>query len=398
MRVLVLNSGSSSLKFKLICLQEQAPLCSGLIEKIAEEESYVSMVFKEHAIKKVLSVKDHAGALNVVFDLLFEWGFIVTLDELGAVGHRVVHGGEFYAKAILIDDEVIDNLSKLIPLAPLHNPANIAGIEAVREKSKEIRQVAVFDTAFHQSMPPHAYHYALPNTLYENDRIRRYGFHGTSHGYLIKESAKLLKKELKDTNAITLHLGNGASACAIKEGKSIDTSMGMTPLEGLVMGSRSGDIDPAIIFYLHRKKGYSVDRIDDLLNRESGLMGLCGENDMRAILEKAEEDEKYKLALDIFVYRIKKYIGSYLAVLGRVDVIVFSGGIGEHAAALRQMVCSGLEVFGIVVDTEKNLHQDEKGFSIHAKNSKIKIFVIPTDEELEIALQTKAVLIENPRH
>ena len=393
MRILVLNSGSSSLKFKLYNMNDQECLCSGVIEKISKEESPVSVRIQEHIHKKVLHVKDHGEALNVLFDLLFEWGLIVTVDELRAVGHRVVHGGELYAKATMIDERVLENLRELIPLAPLHNPANIAGIEAVRLRSKELIQVAVFDTAFHQRMPAYAYRYALPNELYEQERVRRYGFHGTSHGYVLKAVAKLLNKVPEETNAISLHLGNGASVCAIEKGRSVDTSMGMTPLEGLVMGSRSGDLDPGIIFFLHRQKGYSIDQIDTLLNARSGLLGLCGENDMRIIVQRSVDDEQCRLALDIFVYRIKKYIGAYLAVLGKVDALVFTAGIGEHSSLVREMVCNGLESLGIEIDKSANLSKNEGAFSLHAKDSKIKIFVIATDEELEIALQTKDVLL-----
>lgn len=387
MRVLVINSGSSSLKFKLFSMQDQSCLSWGLIEKIAEEESYITFSLQEHTLYKTIHIKDHAEALYVLFDLLFDSGIIVRLDELGAVAHRVVHGGEFYSKATLVDEQVIRRLQSLIPLAPLHNPANIAGIKAVMEQSKTLVQVAVFDTAFHQSMPDKAYRYALPKQLYEEDRIRRYGFHGSSHAYILKATAKHLKKEVTDLNIISLHLGNGASACAIKNGKSVDTSMGMTPLEGLVMGSRSGDIDPSIIFYLHEHKGYSLEKIDHILNHESGLTGLCGENDMRIIVQKAQTDEDYRLALDIFVYRIKKYIGAYIAILGKVDAIVFTGGIGEHASYIREKVCLGLEGLGIVIDPDI-----KEKVEIQGAASKVKICVIPSDEELEIALQTKDLL------
>jgi len=272
-------------------------------------------------------------------------------------------------------------------LAPLHNPANIAGIRAVTAHAKGLVQVAVFDTAFHHSMPAKAYRYALPRELYETDGIRRYGFHGTSHAYITKAAAGYLNKEVSDLNIISLHLGNGASVCAVRQGKSIDTSMGMTPLEGLVMGSRSGDIDPSIIFYLHRHKGYSMDKIDHLLNHESGLIGLCGENDMRTIIKKAKTDEEYRLALDLFVYRIQKYIGAYMAILGKIDAIVFTGGIGEHASEVRKMVCRGLEGLGVVIDSDR-----QEKMEIQSASSAVRICVIPTDEELEIALQTKALL------
>jgi acetate kinase len=368
-------------------MQDRSVLCSGLIEKIGESESYVTLSLKEHIRYKTLHIKDHEEALSVLFDLLFDSGVIVTLDELAAVGHRVVHGGAFYTKATLIDVEVLRELESLIPLAPLHNPANIAGIHAVTVHAEGVAQVAVFDTAFHHSMPEKAYRYALPQELYEADNVRRYGFHGTSHAYITKATAGYLNKEVSDLNIISLHLGNGASVCAVREGKSIDTSMGMTPLEGLVMGSRSGDIDPSIIFYLYRHKGYSIDKIDHLLNYESGLIGLCGDNDMRTIITKAKTDENYRLALDVFVYRIQKYIGAYMAILGRIDAIVFTGGIGEHASEVRQMVCHGLEGLGVVIDPDI-----EEKIEIQSASSAVRICVISTDEELEIALQTKALI------
>ena len=391
MRVLVLNSGSSSLKFKLFNLNTKLCLCSGMIEKIAEEKAFVSLFIEEDKkIDKQLPIKNHKDALEIIFDMLFEMGVIVSIDELSAVGHRVVHGGEFYSKASIVTDELISNLKSLIPLAPLHNPANIAGIEAIKEKSEKIKQVAVFDTAFHQSMPSKAFTYALPLQMYTEDKIRRYGFHGTSHGYVLKEAAKFLNQEVNKTTIITLHLGNGASVCAIKNGESIDTSMGFTPLEGLVMGTRSGDLDPAIIFYLNKQKGYSLEEIDRLLNKQSGLLGLCGENDMRLILAKAEEEETYQLALEVFVYRIKKYIGAYFAVLGSVDALVFTGGIGEHSAEIREMICSDLDVFGIEVDATKNSTKEVSAFNV--KGAKVALLRIETDEELEIALQTRELL------
>lgn len=387
MRVLVINSGSSSLKFKLFSMQDNTLLCSGLVEKIGENESFVTLSLKDHTRSKTLHIKDHKEALSVLFDLLFDSGVIVTLDELGAVGHRVVHGGASYTQATLIDEEVLAKLESLIPLAPLHNPANIAGIRAIAAQAESLVQVAVFDTAFHHSMPEKAYRYALPKALYEADSIRRYGFHGTSHAYITKATASHLNKDVSDLNIISLHLGNGASICAVQEGKSIDTSMGMTPLEGLVMGSRSGDIDPSIIFYLHRHKGYSIDKIDHILNYESGLIGLCGENDMRTIVQKAKSDEDYRLALDVFVYRIQKYIGAYMAILGRVDAIVFAGGIGEHSCEVRELVCRGLEGLGIIMDPDI-----KEGIEVQSASSLVRICVISTDEELEIALQTKALL------
>ena len=394
MRILVLNSGSSSVKFKLYNVNTNSCFCSGFVEKIAEPHALVSLsINEEKKVDKTLYIKDHYDALETIFDMLFDTGVIVSLDELSAVGHRVVHGGEYYSKASIVDDLLIKRLKSLIPLAPLHNPANILGIEAVKQKVPNLKQVAVFDTAFHQSMPPKAYTYALPMDLYEKDKIRRYGFHGTSHGFVLKETAKFLNQNINETTIISLHLGNGTSICAIKEGLSIDTSMGFTPLEGLVMGTRSGDIDPAIIFYLNKEKGYTLDAIDKLLNKSSGLLGLCGENDMRLILDKVNEKENFQLAVDVFVYRIKKYIGAYIAILGRLDALVFTAGIGEHSAKIREMVCSDLEVFGIKIDNKRNCSTEEDFFSFHQQGSKVKLLVLATDEELEIALQTKELLI-----
>jgi len=392
-KILVINSGSSSLKFKLYKMQDETALCSGFIEKIGEEKSFVSLVLKEHRLEKKMHITGHTEALNILFDLLFESGLIVDLDELYAVGHRVVHGGSYFSKPTRVNAEVIERLKSLIPLAPLHNPANILGMQALREKCPQLKQVAVFDTAFHHTMPAYAYEYALPKKLYKEEGIRRFGFHGSSHSYILKQTAKILEQEEAKTNIISIHLGNGASICAIEHGKSVDTSMGMTPLEGLVMGSRSGDIDAGIIFYLHRHKGYSIDEIDSLLNKHSGLVGLCGQKDMRLILEKAHDNADFKLALEIFVYRIKKYIGAYLAVLNRTDAIVFTGGIGENSSEIRSMVCEGLQGLGLQVNEEENMQTDKRDFSFHDAGSRIKLMVVSTDEELEIARQTKETLM-----
>ena len=307
------------------------------------------------------------------------------------MGHRVVHGGNTFSKPVRIDEEVIRAIDALIPLAPLHNPANLEGIEILYRQYPKLAQVAVFDTAFHQSMPEYSYLYPLPYALSQMSHIRRYGFHGTSHYYVAKEAAHLLQKELSALNLITIHLGNGASMTAIKDGKSIDTSMGFTPLEGLMMGTRSGNIDPAIIPYLVRTQDLSVDEIDTILNKESGLKGICGSNDMREVLQGvSDNDPKSKLALDMYVYRIKKYIGAYTVALGKVDAIVFTAGIGEHASKVRELVCDGLyESIGLEIDKKKN---EEGAREIQSQRSKIKLFIIATDEELEIAFQTEEIL------
>jgi acetate kinase len=313
-------------------------------------------VLIEHIGEKNSAVKNHHEALESID---------VDFSSLDSIGHRVVHGGEYFHKPTLINDEVIQTIKSLIPLAPLHNPANIEGILVAMQYAPKVPQIAVFDTAFHFHMPKEAYLYAIPYEMYEKHKIRRYGFHGTSHSFVSKEASKILNKKISELNLITLHLGNGASACAIENGISIDTSMGFTPLEGLVMGTRSGDIDPAIIFYMQRELGLSVDEVDSTLNKKSGLLGICGNNDVRAITDST--DEKSKLALNMMIRRIKKYIGSYMALLGRVDAIVFTGGIGEHSSYIREKVLENVK------------HES-------------KVLVITTDEELEIANECLSVL------
>ncbi len=342
MKIAVINAGSSSLKFKLFDIRTQEVLKTQLVENIGERHS---------------PMKTHHQALE---------SLDVDFSSLDAIGHRVVHGGESFKNSTLIDAQVMETIEELIHLAPLHNPANLEGIKVAKEKAPKVPQIAVFDTAFHSTMPKEAYLYALPMEMYEKHHIRRYGFHGTSHSFIMKQAALELKRDVTSLNLITLHLGNGASACAIQNGKSIDTSMGFTPLEGLVMGSRSGDIDPAIVLYLQRDLGLSLKRVDTLLNHKSGLLGLCDENDVRKILESQHEDAK--LALKMMIRRIQKYIGSYMALLGRVDAIVFSGGIGENSAYIREEVLD-CELF-----------------------SGIKSLVIKTNEELEIANECVEIL------
>ncbi len=342
MKIAVINSGSSSLKFKLFEMNTKEVLKSVLIQNIGENGS---------------QFKNHHEALESID---------IDFSSLNAIGHRVVHGGELFNKATLIDKNVIKEIDKLSSLAPLHNPANLEGIVVSSKKAKNIPQIAVFDTAFHSTMPKESYLYALNSDMYEKHHIRRYGFHGTSHSFVSKEASKILNKDIQKLNLITLHLGNGASICAIENGKSIDTSMGFTPLEGLVMGTRSGDIDPAIIFYMQRELGLSVDDIDKELNKKSGLLGICGDNDVRNIIKS--KDEKSKLALDMMIRRIQKYIGSYMAILENVDAIVFTGGIGENSQYIRERVLKS-KIF---------------------KN--IEVLVIKTDEELEIANECLKVL------
>lgn len=373
-------------------------LASGLIEQVGTQQSAAQLSFVDSSgLKKELKqnapVSDHRHAITLMIELLRESGSVVDQSEIIGIGHRVVHGGEAFHQSVIIDETVIATIEELIPLAPLHNPANLMGIRMSMEHAQQIPQVAVFDTAFHQSMPEHAYLYALPYVLYEQQKVRRYGFHGTSHSYVAQQAALYLDKPIEELKIISLHLGNGASAAAISGGKCIDTSMGMTPLEGLIMGTRSGDLDPAIVFYLSRETGMNIDELDALLNKESGLKGICGENDMRTICTAAEQgDTQARLALTLFCYRLKKYIGAYAAALGGVDCIVFTGGIGENSAVVRQMSCQDMEWLGLSLDEKKNNTRQQEIIEIQATTSRVKLLIIPTNEEYEIARQTLQVI------
>jgi acetate kinase len=396
MKVLVINSGSSSIKYQLFDMSNKTALAKGLLEQIGEPESCLTHQSPKAPGNKAettrtMPVENHRAGFQIIGDVLRESGDVRDSSELFGIGHRVVHGGEAFREPALIDDKVNTTIRELIPLAPLHNPANLMGIEVALQFAPNVPQIAVFDTAFHQSIPPHAFRYALPHDLYENHHVRRYGFHGTSHGYVAKQAALYLKRALHSINLITLHLGNGASVTAIEKGKSVDTSMGMTPLEGLIMGTRSGDIDPAIIFYLGKKTGLSQDEIESLLNKHSGLKGICGVNDMREIARMADRgDESARLAIEMYCYRIKKYIGAYYTVLGHVDALVFTAGIGENAADIRLRSCTGLSQIGIEVDKNKNNRKTNGVREIQSDRSSVNILIIPTDEELEIAEQTVA--------
>lgn len=392
MKFLVLNAGSSSLKWKLFEMESTSVLASGLIEGISEYYGSFHLTYLDQALKIEHAIADHNEAFTLLFEVLSTQNIINIEEDLDAICHRVVHGGEHFSGPVLINNSVLSELRTLNALAPLHNPANILGIEIISKLAPHIPNIAVFDTAFHQTMPEYAYLYALPNELYTNYHIRRYGFHGTSHHFVAQQVSLALGQQLEKLNLITLHLGNGASACAIKNGKSVDTSMGFTPLEGLVMGTRSGDIDPAIITYLMEHNNLTAKEVDKLLNRESGLKGICHENDVRTIIQRADDgDKQAQLALNIFAYRIKKYIGSYIAVLGRVDAIVFTGGIGEHAPLIRSMILDGMdEAFDILLDDTKN--QDTHNTAIHQADSRIKLYVIATNEELQIALESTKLI------
>ncbi len=400
MKTLVINAGSSSIKYQLFDIQSSMVLAAGLAERIGEPlgriKHRISNGKQKREIIQDLEIKDHRQGLLKVVDLLTdaEFGVIAAPSEIQAVGHRVVHGGDKFSQPTVITAEVRAAIRELSPLAPLHNPANLSGIEVAAEVFPGAIQVAVFDTAFHQTMPAAAYRYAIPQNLYTEHRIRSYGFHGTSHLFVSKTAIEYLGKPVDETKIITLHLGNGASAAAGKNGKSVDSSMGFSPLPGLMMGTRSGDIDPAIVFYLGRSLGMSFDEIDTLLNKKSGLIGICGDNDLRDIqLRRVEGDPAATLALEMYAYRVKKYIGAYIAVLNGLDALVFTAGAGENNAAVRWLSCLGLDHLGIALDKEKN----ERGVAgevteIQTAESRAKVLIIPTNEELEIAQQTLAVI------
>ncbi len=396
MNVLVINCGSSSLKYQLIDMKNEMVLAKGLAERIGIEGSQVKheAVGKE---KKVYtdSLATHKEAINTVLNALVDpvYGAVKSLEEIDAVGHRVVHGGEKFAGSAIITDEVIAAMNECTDLAPLHNPPNIIGINACKELLPNVPMVGVFDTAFHQTMPEEAFIYPLPYELYKELGIRRYGFHGTSHKFVAQRVGEILNKDINDLKIITCHLGNGASVTAIKNGKSVDTSMGLTPLEGLVMGTRCGDIDPAIVTFLMEKKGLSSKEVNNIMNKESGVLGISGvSSDFRDIEAEAEKGNKRaQLALDKFYYTVKKYIGSYAAAMGGVDVIIFTAGLGENSAPAREESCRGLEFLGVEIDTDKNNIRGKEA-EVSKENSKVKVFVIPTNEELMIARETKSLI------
>lgn len=385
MNILVLNSGSSSIKYQLFSTEKNKALAEGIVAKIGEEGSYLEHMINNKKIMKDMNAPDHGKALQIIINALTDkdLGVISDVSEINAVGHRVVHGGDEFFESTIITDEVIKKIEESVPLAPLHNPPNLRGIKEAKKLFPRVLQVAVFDTAFHQSMPEKAYIYALPYEYYKNHKIRRYGFHGTSHKYVAIRAAEIVGKPIDELKIITCHLGNGASITAIDKGKSIDTSMGFTPLEGLIMGTRCGDLDPAIVFFLHRRAGLNIDEIDNLMNKKSGLLGISGiGNDVRTIISNAKSGNKRcQLALDMFAYRIKKYIGAYTAVLGSLDVLVFTAGIGEKSPEIRSMICNNMEMLGIELDEEKNRGAKGVESIISSEKSKVKVLVIPTDEE-----------------
>ena len=393
MNILVINCGSSSLKYQLIDMNGEEVLAKGLVERIGIEGSRIKhdTTGKERVIIEE-PMKDHKRALELVLEAIVDekYGAIKSMDEIGAVGHRVVHGGEDFSSSTIIDDEVMKAIENNIELAPLHNPANIMGIEACKELMPEVPMVAVFDTAFHQTIPADNYIYALPYELYEKYKIRRYGFHGTSHKYVSQRAAEILGKDIRDLNIVTAHLGNGSSVTAVEGGKSVDTSMGFTPLEGLAMGTRSGDIDPAIIPFIMEKEGLSFEEVNQMLNKSSGVLGISGiSSDFRDLEIAADEgNQRAKLALEVFANRVKKYIAAYAAQMCRIDVLVFTAGIGENSASMRELICDGLECLNIIIDKELNEQASGKEAIISKNIGGVTIMVIPTNEELMIARDT----------
>lgn len=395
MKILVINAGSSSLKYQLLNMESETVMASGIVERIGDAQGVVThkKINGSSEDKTVIekAIPDHKVGMHIVVDLITdsETGVISDKSEIAGIGHRVVQGGEQFKSSILIDESVKQAIKDNFPLAPLHNPPNLTGIEVAEELFPGIPNVAVFDTEFHQTMPPEAFLYGLPYEYYKELRIRRYGFHGTSHKYVAKKAASILGKKPEEVNVITVHLGNGCSMAAVRKGQCIDTSMGMTPLAGVMMGTRCGDFDPAIISYLVKHKGVKVEDLDDVFNKKSGLKGICGMNDMRDIHAKSEAgDEMAKLAVDMFVYRVKKYIGAYTAVLGTVDIVAFTAGIGENDDIVREGVCKDLTGLGIDFDSKKNEGRFSEPQAIHKDGSKVQVWVIPTNEELQIAQDT----------
>jgi acetate kinase len=392
--VLVLNAGSSSLKYSLVDGESGESLAKGVVERIGEATGLLTHHGPEGESHREQVVDSHEKALAAVLEAFGTHG--PDLDEAGlvAVGHRVVHGGDRFSAPALVDDQLVETVRELVPLAPLHNPGNLEGIEVARKLFPQVPQVAVFDTAFHQTLPEHAYTYAVPLSWRDDHRVRRYGFHGTSHAYVTHEAARLLGREPAQVNLIVLHLGNGCSATAVEAGRSVDTSMGLTPLEGLVMGTRSGDVDPALHAHLHRQEGWSLDEIDRVLNRESGLKGMAGENDFRELQRMVDAgDASARLAFDVYCYRIRKYVGAYTAVLGRVDAIVFTAGVGQHAPRVRAASLAGLETMGVEVDGPLNdAATGREPAVVSTPDSRVAVMVVPTNEEWEIARQALAVV------
>lgn len=399
MKILVLNCGSSSVKYQLVDTETQVSLAKGLVSRIGMSESVLThKPWDRPEIKVSAEILDHIVAVEYVVSMLLSpnHGVLKDKNEINAIGHRVVHGGEEFTDSVLITHDLMSALRSLIELAPLHNPHNIRGINACLKTLPNVPQVAVFDTAFHWRMPPHAYIYGIPYVFYKRYSIRRYGFHGTSHKYVSDRAAHMLGKPIADLKLITAHLGNGASMAAVDGGVSIDTSMGFTPLEGLIMGTRCGDMDPAIILHIMAREELSLHEGNTMMNKHSGLVGISGvSSDMREVIEAANTgNTNAKLALDIFCYRIKKYIGSYWAALGRLDAVIFTAGVGENSSVVRSLACKGMEQMGVQIDEEKNNAVHGKETDISAPGAKVKVLVIPTNEELVIAQDTQRIVEE----
>ncbi len=396
MKILVLNCGSSSIKYALYNMDNHSVMTSGGAERVGLDGAFVKVKLANGDKKQIMhDIPEHTEGVKFIFSLLTdpEIGVIKSLDEIDAVGHRMVHGGEKFSQSVLITPEVIKAFEEVSDLAPLHNPANMKGVNAVSELMPGLPQVGVFDTAFHQTMPPKAYMYAIPYELYEKYGIRRYGFHGTSHRYVSARALEFLGMKAEGTKVITAHIGNGGSLAAVVDGKCIDTSMGLTPLEGVMMGTRSGDIDGGAIAFIEKKLGLDADGVSNLLNKKSGVYGLCGYTDMRDVASAAANgDTKAAIAQDSYFYRVKKYVGAYAAAMGGCDVLVFTAGVGENQSAIREVVCSDMEYMGIKLDKAKNdqIHGEEA--LISTPDSKVKVVVIPTDEELMIASDTMALV------
>ncbi len=395
--VLVINCGSSSLKWQLLDMEDENLLAKGLVERIGQEQgihTWYRPGGEEHRTEEPIA--DHACAIERLLAALTDPqdGVISSMAEVAAVGHRVVHAGEEYSGSVVITDDVLRALKDCIPLAPLHNPANITGIEAAMKVMPEVPMVGVFDTAFHQSMPDRAYIYPIPYKFYEEMKVRRYGFHGTSHRYVTLRASQILERDIPDLNLITCHLGNGASVAAVQGGQSIDTSMGLTPLEGLMMGTRSGDVDPALVGFLARRLDIGLAEVEKILNKESGMLGITGiSSDLRDVeREYANGNDRARLGLEVYGYHIRKYIGAYAVALGRVDAIIFTAGVGEHASLVREWACEGLQAIGAVLDPFKNATRHDEAI-ISKMSSRVKIMIVPTNEEVMIARDTRDLVL-----
>lgn len=395
MNIFVLNCGSSSVKYKLYDMKKEKVLAEGRVERVGQDNAVIThQPIGGEKVSKAMPILEHTTAIRECLSLLThpEHGVIKSVEEIDAVGHRVVHGGESFSDSVLITERTKEIIDSLAGLAPLHNPANLTGIRAAEKIMPNVPQVAVFDTAFHSTIPPHAFLYAIPYSVYQRHKVRRYGFHGTSHKYVSQRAAELMGRPIEELKIISCHLGNGASIAAVQNGKSIDTSMGFTPLEGLMMGTRSGDIDPGAIFYIMKQEELGLHEIDSMLNKHSGLFGIAGVSDMRDIEKAISDDDRLaSLAFQMYEYRIRKYVGAYVAAMNGVDAIVFTAGIGENTPSLRTALCANLSYLGIAIDEEKNKIRGED-VEISTPDSKVKVFVIPTDEELVIARDTAKIV------